>query len=270
MDVTANGVRYHVEVINETKQPTIVFLHGFTGSTNTWRPVVEKFHNFKIVLIDLIGHGKSESPESWERYTMEQQIADLDTVFTKLALTDITLAGYSMGGRTALAYACTFPERLHTLILESASPGLQTEEEQKKRRDSDAALATRIVKDGLPAFIDFWENIPLFGSQNKLQAPVKQALRQERLGQNPDGLANSLRGMGTGSQISYWEALEGLQIPVLLVVGSLDLKFEGIGKAMLALIPDARLEIVEAGHAIHVEKPLEFATMVEEYLTLEI
>ncbi|WKA56066.1 2-succinyl-6-hydroxy-2,4-cyclohexadiene-1-carboxylate synthase [Planococcus shixiaomingii] len=269
MDVAVNGVRYHVEIANENKQQTVVFLHGFTGSIKTWQSIVEQLRDFKVVLIDLIGHGQSESPDLAERYGMNQQIADLEAIFTKLALTDFVLVGYSMGGRTALAYACAYPERLEALILESASPGLRTEEEQKERQDRDAALAKRILRDGIPTFVNFWQEIALFDSQKQLPEQVKQAVREERLAQNPNGLANSLVGMGTGSQQSYWEDLSRLAMPVLLVAGALDLKFTGINKKMLAVLPNARLEIVEAGHAIHVEKPLEFATIVKEYLTLE-
>jgi 2-succinyl-6-hydroxy-2,4-cyclohexadiene-1-carboxylate synthase len=269
MDVTANGVRYHVEIVNGTKHRTLVFLHGFTGSTKTWHPIADHFKDYKVVLIDLVGHGQSESPEMAERYAMDRQIADLEAIFSSLSLKNFTLVGYSMGGRTALAYACTYRERLQALVLESASPGLRTPEEQKERQERDAALAHRILSGGIPAFVDFWEGIALFSSQKQLPDTVRHTVRQERLSQDPKGLANSLHGMGTGSQKSYWEALATLTIPVLLLAGALDLKFKGIGEAMLALLPNARLEIVESGHAIHVEKPLEFATMVEEYLTLE-
>ncbi|TWT12521.1 2-succinyl-6-hydroxy-2,4-cyclohexadiene-1-carboxylate synthase [Planomicrobium sp. CPCC 101079] len=269
MNIAANDVRYHVEIFNKEKQRTIVFLHGFTGNAKTWNSIIEQLQDFKIVLLDLIGHGQSDSPESAERYAMERQIEDLNVLFNELTLTGFTLVGYSMGGRTALAYACTYPGRVEALILESASPGLQTTEEQKDRQERDAALARRILSGGIPDFVGFWENIPLFDSQKQLPDTVKQAVRQERLAQSTFGLANSLLGMGTGSQASYWGVLKDLKVPVLLLAGTLDLKFKAINEEMFALLPNARLEILEAGHAIHVEKPLEFATMVKEYLTLE-
>ena len=61
------------------------------------------------------------------------------------------------------------------------------------------------------AFIDFWENIPLFASQKELSEEKQLAVRKERLGQSEIGLANSLRGIGTGSQPSYWEQLRRSQ-----------------------------------------------------------
>ena len=268
MKLDANGVSYHVEIINADKQETIVFLHGFTGSTKSWQPVIEEWGDSKIVLIDLIGHGETDCPETVECYTMERQLEDLDALFGQLDLDRLTLVGYSMGGRTALAYACSFTERIKALVLESASPGLWSDVERQERRTRDEGLAEQIVAGGIANFVDRWENIPLFDSQKSLLEPVKQAVREERLAQNPIGLANSLKGMGTGAQDSYWEQLKDLGMPVLLVTGQLDGKFQAIAKEMVKLMPKAVHKTIESGHAIHVEKPAEFATIVREYLSL--
>lgn len=263
-----NGVSYHVEIINAGQQETIVFLHGFTGSTKSWQPVIEGWSDVKIVLIDLIGHGQTDCPDESKHYRMQRQVEDLDALFGQLELNRLTLVGYSMGGRTALAYACSFPERLKGLVLESASPGLRTDEEQQERRTRDEGLAQRIVSGGITNFVDRWENIQLFDSQKSLSEQVKQAVREERLAQNPIGLANSLKGMGTGAQESYWERLKNLEIPVLLVTGQLDGKFRSIAEEMAELLPEAIHKTIEGGHAIHVEKPAEFATIVREYSSL--
>ncbi|MGH2319566.1 2-succinyl-6-hydroxy-2,4-cyclohexadiene-1-carboxylate synthase [Planococcus sp. SE5232] len=268
MKLDVDGVRYHVEVFNSDKEETIVFLHGFTGSTKTWHPVIEGWDDSKIVLIDLIGHGETDCPEAVECYSMERQLKDLDALFGQMNLDRLTLVGYSMGGRTALAYACRFPGRVKGLVLESASPGLRSEAERQERLTRDEGLAERIVAGGIRNFVDRWENILLFDSQKSLPEPVKQAVREERLSQNPIGLANSLKGMGTGAQDTYWKRLEDLDMPVLLVTGQSDLKFEAIAKEMVELIPDAVHKTIEGGHAIHVEKPVEFATIVREYSSL--
>ncbi|ANU23775.1 2-succinyl-6-hydroxy-2,4-cyclohexadiene-1-carboxylate synthase [Planococcus donghaensis] len=268
MKLEVGSVIYHVEVRNSEKAKTLVFLHGFTGSTKTWHSVIEKWTDTKIVMIDLIGHGASSSPQELEAYSMERQLEDLDALFDQLALDTFTLVGYSMGGRIALAYACHYPKRLTGLILESASPGLDSEQARKDRQTNDAHLAERIMTGGLVNFVDAWENIALFASQKELPERVQQSVRQERLAQNPLGLANSLLGMGTGVQRSYWQELEGLHIPVLLVTGRLDVKFETIAQKMLERLPNAVHKTIEAGHTIHVEKPAEFATIVREYLSM--
>ena len=261
MKLDVNEVSYHVEIVNADQQETIVFLHGFTGSTKSWQPAIAEWSDLKIVLIDLIGHGETDCPEDVEHYRMQKQLEDLDALFDQLGLDRLTLVGYSMGGRTALAYASRFPERLKGLVLESASPGLRTDEERQERRTRDEGLAERIVAGGITNFVDRWENVPLFDSQKSLSESVKQAVREERLAQNPIGLANSLKGMGTGAQESYWEPLKNIEMPVLLVTGQLDGKFRAIAEEMAGLLPDAVHKTIEGGHAIHVEKPAEFATM---------
>lgn len=264
------GVDYHIEILNEDKDPALVFLHGFTGSTKTWHSVAPHFADYKIILIDLVGHGKTDSPVNPDRYSMELQLRDLEGLFDRLGLQDFALAGYSMGGRVALAYACTFPERLSALLLESASPGLKTEQQRSERRKSDDALSERIISGGIVSFVDGWEKIPLFTTQEKLPATVKVAVREERLAQNPIGLANSLIGMGTGAQHSYWEAISQLKLPVLLLTGSLDSKFTATAEEMVSLMPEADHKEIFAGHALHVEKPAEFATIVGEYLKMNL
>lgn len=268
MKLDISGVDYHFEILNEEKDQTLVFLHGFTGSTATWHTLVPHFNEYRIVLLDLLGHGLTESPEDTRRYAMDLQLRDLDSLFEQMGLRDFALAGYSMGGRVALAYACTFPGRLSALILESASPGLRGDNQQSERRKNDQALAERITQNGIESFVDSWEKIPLFDSQQDLPDEARAAVRMERLAQNPTGLSNSLIGMGTGSQDSYWDAIRRLDLSVLLVTGKLDEKFTAIAEEMASLIPNAEHREISAGHALHVEKPAEFATIVGEYLKL--
>ncbi|GKW46610.1 2-succinyl-6-hydroxy-2,4-cyclohexadiene-1-carboxylate synthase [Planococcus sp. NCCP-2050] len=270
MTVKVNGLDYHVEIWNDDKSPTIVFLHGFTGSAKTWQRIAGSLSDYKVVLVDLLGHGKTAVPEDASRYVMELQVRDLHDLFSELGFTEFVLAGYSMGGRTALAYAIAHPERLQALILESASPGLKTAAEQVERQQRDSELALTILANGIQSFVDKWENIPLFDSQKKLPFEIRDEIKQERLSQQPQGLANSLIGMGTGSQPSYWNHLKDIHVPVLLITGSMDLKFEAIAGEMKTAFLQVQHQIVEAGHAIHVEKPAEFATIVDEYLRLNI
>lgn len=269
MYYSIQGVDYFVEMTGDEHAHPIVLLHGFTGSTSTWTAVKDILSkSFQVITIDLLGHGQTSSPRSVERYTMEKQIDDLHEIFQQLDVAPFTLVGYSMGGRTALAYAQQFGHQLHSLVLESASPGLRTEKERETRRTSDANLATRIIEEGIDSFVDFWEQIPLFDTQKTLPVAKRLDIRQERLRQNPIGLANSLKGMGTGSQPSYWQQLHELTMPILLLTGSLDSKFVTIAQEMMSHMPNVQHYSLEnAGHAIHVEKPLQFATMIEEYIT---
>lgn len=266
--VHVRGIDIYVAMKGDNSLPTIVLLHGFTGSTATWQEVSELFKGqFRTVAIDLTGHGKTAVPEDIARYSMEQQVEDLEALFDTLSLEQFTLLGYSMGGRVALVYAVQYPKRVSSLILESSSPGLKTAEERANRKAADGRLADKIVADGLPAFVDFWESIPLFDSQRVLSEEKKLVVRTERLHQCEMGLANSLRGIGTGSQPSYWQQLHALNLAVLLITGELDTKFENIAREMMGYFSNARHEtIIHVGHAIHVENPAIFATMVKEHI----
>lgn len=269
MILEAHGLKVHVRIWNEHYENSIVLLHGFTGSVSTWEVVVSHLSKFRVIAIDLIGHGKTESPVDVTKYSMEEQIELLEEVFDQLKLNHFTLMGYSMGGRVALSYVNAFPKRVQQLILESASPGLKTEEEREARRMADWTLANKIELNGIQSFVDKWENIPLFKSQKNLPIEVQQSVRAERLSQTEIGLANSLRGMGTGAQASLWSQLDDLRIPVTLVTGSLDEKFCIIAEQMTSTLHNGKHTVVkDVGHAIHVENPQQFATIVEEAIDL--
>lgn len=260
--------KVYVKINGENLLPVLVFLHGFTGSGETWEDVVRIFEgNYKIIRIDLTGHGKSSVPKNHQRYIMDEQVEDLEAVFKKLGLTQFILIGYSMGGRIALAYTVKYSRRVVSLILESASPGLKTQQERLERRQADKALAERLTSDGILKFIDFWEEIPLFKTQKSLTLEKQYAIREERLGQSTTGLSNSLIGIGTGSQPSYWESLQTIKIPVLLITGEIDKKFVHIAREMEKTLPISKHTTIKCtGHAIHVEKPTLFATMIEEHI----
>lgn len=266
--VPIRGQKIHVTSDGCNSLPVIVFLHGFTGSTETWTEVINALQGkYKTVAIDLTGHGLSTVPTDSARYSMEEQIADLKALFKQRKLTSFILVGYSMGGRIALAYTKKHPEQVTSLILESASPGIKTKSERIARREADKQLSERIVREGVPSFVDFWENIPLFHSQKKLPKEKQNVIRQERLKQSKTGLANSLLGIGTGSQPSYWDDLNSINVPVLLITGEIDMKFVNIAQEMKEYLPLANHRTVkDVGHAIHVENPTLFATMIMEHV----
>ena len=267
--INARGIEVHVETWHEEQEETIVMLHGFTGSTKTWEQLASILPQYRIIAIDCIGHGQTESPKDYTLYKMDHQLAVLEEVFKALQLTSFALIGYSMGGRIALSYAVKYPGRVQTLILESASPGLRTEQERNVRKEADDALANKIEENGVSSFVREWENIPLFASQKRLPQHLQQAIREERLQQNELGLANSLRGIGTGMMPPLWGKLHTLSLPVTLITGALDTKFVDIAREMATFTRKVRHLIVnDVGHAIHVENPSEFATIVKETISL--
>ncbi|MBW8349242.1 2-succinyl-6-hydroxy-2,4-cyclohexadiene-1-carboxylate synthase [Bacillus sp. IITD106] len=266
MNIIVDGIDYYYEVSG--KGEPVILLHGFTGDHSTWNPIKQYLiDSFQVIRIDIIGHGKTSSPPDVSKYRMEQVVSQINGILDHLSLKKAHMLGYSMGGRLALSYAIANPERVKSLVLESTSPGLRTEEERRLRVQADEQLSDKILRDGIEKFVDYWENIPLFKTQKNINILAREQIRQQRLANNPIGLANSLKGMGTGAQPSYWDELAALDMPVLLLCGELDSKFCRISKEMQLLIKNADLvEVNEVGHAIHVEDPKKFGTIVKEFL----
>jgi 2-succinyl-6-hydroxy-2,4-cyclohexadiene-1-carboxylate synthase len=266
--VVIDDISYHVELCG-TGFP-LVLLHGFTGDRSTWTPFCERWgKHSQLIIPDIIGHGDTDSPMDVERYKIEATARDLAGILDCLEISQIDLLGYSMGGRLALTFALIFPERVRKLVLESASPGLVTEEERKQRRMNDAKLANFIKENGITAFVDYWEDIPLFSSMKTLSPEIRGEIRKQRLKNSPIGLANSLIGMGTGSQPSWWGyPLKNLPCEVLLIAGGKDQKFCRIAEKMAMAIKNNKLEkIANCGHAIHVEECEKFGTIVSDFLS---
>jgi 2-succinyl-6-hydroxy-2,4-cyclohexadiene-1-carboxylate synthase len=143
---------------------------------------------------------------------------------------------------------------------------LEDAAEREERRASDEALATRIEHEGVPAFIERWERIPLFASQKMLSSEYREALHRQRLQNNATGLAQSLRGVGTGVQPSLYTQLPTLHIPILLIAGELDTKFTTIAKRMAHALPQSQLHIIPAaGHTVHLEQPQLFTSLVTDF-----
>ncbi len=247
----------------------LVLLHGFTGSAQAWSPLRELLATrFTLVAVDIVGHGLSDKPAALDHYLLPRAAADVVRAVELAGFSRSAWLGYSMGGRLALRVATDHPQAVERLALIGASPGLASPEERAARVASDELLAQNIERDDVEAFIDYWENIPLFASQRLLPAERQAAIRAGRLRNEAVGLATSLRGMGTGTQEPLHRQLSSLAMPVLALAGELDSKYVAIAREMAAAIPEARFASVPgAGHAAHSENPAFCGTMISSFLS---
>jgi 2-succinyl-6-hydroxy-2,4-cyclohexadiene-1-carboxylate synthase len=226
--------------------PPLILLHGFTQTRQSWRPTIAALDGGgRAIAPDLPGHGHAAArPASFTACTAYMRA---------LGGERFALAGYSMGGRIALAAALALGDRVERLVLVGASPGLADAGERAARRAADEALAERIGAIGIEAFADEWAAQPLFSGQPER---VAAAARADRLRNTPEGLAAALRGLGTGVMEPLWDRLGELAMPVTLLVGERDEKFRGVAEEMASLMVDARVVVVPgAGHAAQLERP---------------
>lgn len=266
MKININGIHYNVKM-NGTGFP-LVLLHGFTGNADTWLPFFEQWgQHSAIIAVDIIGHGDTDSPDHSELYKMDRAVNDLDAMLKHLNIDKADFLGYSMGGRLALSFAVSNKDKVRKLILESASPGLKTEIEKKERRLKDHQLAEFILEEGIESFVDYWGGIPLFESQKNLSPEISTQIREQRLTNSVIGLANSLIGMGTGAQDSWWDELDTISSEVLLITGEYDKKFCNLAFEMKKRFKKCDwIEVEASGHAIHMEQKEIFGTIVSEFV----
>lgn len=265
--VDIDGLAFNVD--RSGSGPPVVLLHGFTGSLHTWYDLRRALdREFTTIAVDLVGHGASGSPASVERYRMRRAVDDLAALLRAIGFDRAAWLGYSLGGRVALQVAVHRPDSMSALILEGASPGIESAEGRQARVEADERLAQMIEHDGLETFVAYWEALPLWASQATTLTEVqRESLRRQRLGQRGIGLANSLRGMGTGSQEWLGDRLHEIGVPVLLTAGSLDERYAEIAREMALAIPESTVRLIDgAGHAAHLERPDAFEDAVLAFL----
>lgn len=199
----------------------LVFLHGFLGTSEDWRPVVSHLPACTCVGIDLPGHGKSSFTPEFS-FSMENE--------------PFHLIGYSLGGRLAMHYAKKHPEKIASLTLLSAHPGLKTEEEKKKRFEKDLYWASLLQTRPIDDFLQHWYAQPLFRTFHPNLA--------QRRNQNIEALTQTLLHYSLGKQIDF---LPFLPSSTQVLIGQWDLNYH-------SLYPRYHL-IEKAGHAVHLENP---------------
>ncbi len=226
-----------------TAGPRVVLVHGFTQSSVSWRPVVEHLvPGHRVTCIDAPGHGGSAAVR-----------ADLPGGAALLAevVDGAVLVGYSMGARLALQVAVDHPEVLGGLVLVGGTAGIDDPAERVRRRSADDALADDLERIGVPAFVDRWVAQPLFGPRR----PADDDLAARRA-QDPAGLASSLRLAGTGTMDPpLWDRLRPLPVPTLVAWGEHDRRFAQLGARLAAGLGAGTLEVPDAHHAAHLDRP---------------
>jgi 2-succinyl-6-hydroxy-2,4-cyclohexadiene-1-carboxylate synthase len=214
----------------------VVLVPGFTQTADSWRDVrdvvqeVADVHALNVPLRDSF-------PETADAIGEEGGRA--------------IYVGYSMGGRLCLQLALDHPELVAGLVLVSATAGLADPQERAARVDADEKLAREIERDGVDAFVKRWLDQPLFAT-----VPPDAPGLAQRATLPAAYLTGCLRVLGTGAMPTLWNRLGELRMPVALVTGRDDAKFDRLAGMMLErMCTDVQHVRIDGGHAVPLEQP---------------
>lgn len=251
----------------------VVFLHGLMGFGLNWRRIASSLDKqYVCLLFDQRGHGKSIKPQS--NYSPKDYADDLELIRQELQWENFCLVGHSMGGRNALVYAYMFPSRVSKLVIEDIGPEAKPEAIQYYTSLIESIPTPFSSKQAAKEWLlnDFTKT-PFGRSGGTTLGHYLYTNIVER----PDGKADwrfskqaIIETVQKGRAQDHWLEWEGLTMPSLIIRGShsTDLS-QPIYEEMLRRLPHAKGQVIEgAGHWVHFDKPLEFITVLQDFLAL--
>jgi pimeloyl-ACP methyl ester carboxylesterase len=241
-------VHIHHEVTGSG--PVVLFTHGFAASSHMFASTVADLSaDHTVVVWDMRGHGRSDSPGDPAAYSVRTSLDAMLAILDDAGAERAVLVGHSLGGYLSLEFAITHPERLAGLVLVDTGPGFRSD----RGRDEWNAMAERYARDLDQRGLD---GLP--GSDELTPSVHRSA----------EGLALAARGVLRQSDGHVLEALPTIGVPTLVVVGERDEPFLNGSRYMAGKIPGAQLAVIDgAGHAPPVSHPDAFNAVLRSFLT---
>jgi pimeloyl-ACP methyl ester carboxylesterase len=215
----------------------LMLVHGYPLDHRIWDDVASLLESdFDLILPDMRGFGESQVMQADQ--SIMSYAADLRGLLDHLHIRQAVVAGHSMGGYVALAFARQFPKRLSGLGLVSS----QTLADTPERRDGRYATAKEVMESGVTSVAD------AMAPKLSADAGVQAILHQLILDQPSLGVASALRAMADRPDSTG--LLKVLELPMVIVHGQADglIPIER-AREMKEAAPSAHyVELPQAGH----------------------
>ena len=243
-----DGVGLYYEV--HGKGPTILLTHGYSATSQMWQGQVEPLSkDHQLVIWDMRGHGRSDSPDDPSLYSEPATVADMAALLDEVGAKTAVVGGLSLGGYMSLAFNRVHPERVEALLIIDTGPGYRNDEAREGWNRTSLKTAERYETEGLKLLET--------GSAERRTAQHTSAR----------GLALAARGMLTQRDAGVISSLPEIKVPSIVVVGSEDAPFLAASDYMAAKIPGAKKAVIEgAGHAANIDKPEAFNAAIADFL----
>jgi pimeloyl-ACP methyl ester carboxylesterase len=226
----------------------IVFIHGFLETSKIWMEFTKELKKyFKIIAIDLPGHGKSDC--YGYIHTMELMAQSVHSVLEELNLRKYIMVGHSMGGYVSLAYAELYPDNLRGLVLFHSWAFADSPEkiEDRNRAISLVKKSQNLFVKGAikrlfnPKFADFYKK-------------EVEEMESEAKGFTKQGIIDSLEGMKQRKDREV--ILKFASYPILFIIGKNDPVIDFLKLKEQSKIPSKSFSCIlsESGHMGFIEE----------------
>jgi len=218
--VAVNGTE--LAYVRQGKGTPLILIHGYPLDHSIWEKIIPLLaDSFDVIAPDLRGFGESNGTEG--EYGMETYAEDLAGLLDALDIRQAVIAGHSMGGYVALAFARAHPVRIRGLGLVS-SQGLADPPDRKEGRYKSAE---EVSQNGLASVAESMAT--KLSADPRLQDFSKELINK----QSASGVVGALKAMA--GRVDSMDVLKSFQLPVVLVHGDADV-----------LIPIDRAREIEA------------------------
>ena len=250
---------YGVHVIDHGQGPALVLVHGFGGSTYSYRHQIPAFsRSHRVIAVDLKGFGYSERQQG-ALLTDSAQAAMLKRLLERLGVERATFVGHSMGGGVLQRFATDYPSAVNALIL------------------AGSVYRTDRVRMLLPAPVAraFAPIVASFVSSRMLKlayyddAVLDDAVREEYLRpMRIRGTSDGILALMQQRRDEVPPRITSIMAPVLLLWGAHDrLVPLRTAQEIRHDLPAARLVVIDgAGHMLFEERPDDCNRAIEDFL----
>jgi len=230
------------------KGTPLVLLHGFPLDHHLWDDVSSLLEDkFELILPDLRGFGESTTVGA--PYSMDDYASDIAGLLDQFGIQKAAVAGHSMGGYVALAFAKLYPERVSGLALISS----QVLADPPDRKEGRYKSAADVSEKGIGGVVEAMTS--KFTSDPRLQA-VARALMEK---QQPGAYIGALKAMA--ERMDATSLLSTFKFPVVIVHGDADALIPvARAREVKAAVPDSHyVELKDTGHVPMLEAAKETA-----------
>ncbi|MEO1028277.1 MAG: alpha/beta hydrolase [Pseudomonadota bacterium] len=267
-----DGLKLHYREEGNPDGQAVLLVHGFAASVHTWEPLVEDLKSdYRLISLDLPGHGLSRAPYDATTTGMPVFEAALTEFVDRLSLENFVLVGSSMGGDLSWRYALDNPLKLDGLVLVGAAGWAMTEEEAEDQSFVFQLLgnpiARRLLRDiDTSGLMRSGLESSFFNADFVTDEMVDRYISLSRA---PGHRAGLMAILSEERSPATFTALARMRVPTLILHGEFDnLVPVSSGKKFADAIPNAQLVIYEeTGHLPHEERTDMFAEHMRTFIT---